>query len=319
MWTAEWWWEMQERLPEGATIAPLIVFSDKTVLTQFIGDKQAWPVYLTIGNISKDIQNKPSKHAVVLLGYLPVTKLECLSEKARQGVTYRLFHTCISKMFKPLIKAGKNGVLMTCADGCIRRVFPILAAYVADYPEQCLIACVKENSCPICQVPPDQHGEAIQYPIRDIDTTLAALKSVNKEAVSPEYKTLGLRPVPQPFWENLPHVNIFSCFTPDLLHQLHKGVFKDHLVKWCMELAGKQEVDQHFQKMPSHPSLRHFKKGISSISQWTGREHKEMQKVFASLICGAAHSKVTTVARAVIDFIYYASFPSQSSETLWRI
>ncbi|KIJ51599.1 hypothetical protein M422DRAFT_243894 [Sphaerobolus stellatus SS14] len=41
MWTAEWWWEMQEQLPEGATIAPLIVFSDKTVLTQFIGDKQA--------------------------------------------------------------------------------------------------------------------------------------------------------------------------------------------------------------------------------------------------------------------------------------
>ena len=71
--TGSWWWETQVRcrcdssssyvdlcltlrqrqlkLPVGATVAPIILSSDKTKLSQFRGDKSAWPVYLTIGNI----------------------------------------------------------------------------------------------------------------------------------------------------------------------------------------------------------------------------------------------------------------------------
>ena len=48
--------ELQENLPEGATVAPIILATDKTQLTAFSGDKQAWPVYLTIGNIDKKIR-----------------------------------------------------------------------------------------------------------------------------------------------------------------------------------------------------------------------------------------------------------------------
>ncbi|KAF8491531.1 hypothetical protein JB92DRAFT_3085091 [Gautieria morchelliformis] len=229
MWTAQWWWDLQAR---GATIAPVILASDKTQLSRFSGDKEAWPVYISVGNISKSLRHQTSKYRA-----------------------YRPFHYCMSYMLKPLIEAGKEGVLMTCADNLIQRVFPILASYLADYPEQCLIACHQENSCPICEIASSDRGD--------------------------------------------------PCFMPVLLHQLHKGVLKDHLVKWCIQLSGAEEVDGRFQALPDHPGLRYFKKGISTISQWTGHEHKEMERVFASLIYGAVPPRVTAMARAVIDFIYY--------------
>lgn len=130
------------------------------------------------------------------------------------------------------------------------------------------------------------------------------------------FKELGLRPVYHLFWASLPHYDIFNTFTPDLLHQLHKGVFNDHLVKWCMNIMGKYEVNAHFKTMTSHTSLQHFKNGISGVSQWTGKEHKKMEKVFASLVTSGQDPHLVKAVQLVLDFVFYSSLQSHTSLSL---
>ncbi|KAG8943330.1 hypothetical protein FRC03_002563 [Tulasnella sp. 419] len=161
--SGDWWYDIQDKLVKGATVVPVIIASDKTALTNFSGDKVAYPVYLTIGNASKSIRSQPSLFVTVVIGYLPVPSLACCSDNIRSLKTYQLFHTCMKKIMEPLERCGREGKKMACADRNIRNIFPIVAAHMADAPEQCLIACCQENHCPRCLVPPDQRGSLSSF------------------------------------------------------------------------------------------------------------------------------------------------------------
>ncbi|KAJ7204113.1 hypothetical protein GGX14DRAFT_698863 [Mycena pura] len=317
MWTANWWWETQEKLPDGATLCPIILASDKTQLTRFSGDKEAWPVYLTIGNIDKETRRAVSSRASILVGYIPVTKLEVFSKEKRSEIAHQLFHDCMRIMLAALVAAGEAGVEMECADGFVRHMFLILAAYVADYPEQCLIVCCRENSCPRCLVAPKSRGNTEDYPWRDPAATLQTLAAQRAKENPPDFVTHNLRPI-QPFWSDFPHCNIISCMTPDLLHEIHNGVFGDHIVSWssaAMDGVG-PEIDKRFRAMTPHPSLRHFKKGITLTSQWTGTEHKNMEKVYLGVLANATDPRVICAIRGALDFTCYAHFEVQTVESL---
>jgi hypothetical protein len=69
--TGNWWWRVQEQLPDGATVIPVILGSDATKLTVLCGSQTAWPVYLSIGNIHKDVRYKKAARSLMLLGFLP--------------------------------------------------------------------------------------------------------------------------------------------------------------------------------------------------------------------------------------------------------
>ena len=150
-------------------------------------------------------------------------------------------------LLQPLIDAGKNGIDMDCADGFICTVYPILAAYIADYPEQCLVVCCKESACPRCLVNPKEHGARLFSVLQDQDMRLHVLEEKARGENPAEFKAHSLCAI-NPFWKDLPHCNIFSGITPDLLHQLHKGVFKDHIVSWATAAmdGGENEVDCQF-------------------------------------------------------------------------
>ncbi|KAJ1299410.1 hypothetical protein OPQ81_002640 [Rhizoctonia solani] len=325
MWTANWWSRIQELLPPGATVVPIILSSDATQLTNFSGGKSAWPVYISIGNIPKHICAKVNSHSTLLLAYLPVPKLDCFRPKEQGDQKAWIFHQCMELIVAPLKQAGIDGIEMDCGDGYVWHCFPILAAYIADNPEQTLIACCRQNLCHICTVKFDQHQNPPNnpFPLRHPKHTAHALMAQDIGHTPCLFDEQGLKPFGKPFWAELPHCNIFTCLTPDILHQLHKGVFKDHLMNWCLELIKQtspensaEDVDHCYKQMPCHTDLHHFLSGVTKLKQSTANEHKEMQKVFIGVMAGLVPSDVLPVIVATLDFIYYACLPTHTTETL---
>ncbi len=217
----------------------------------------------------------------------------------------------------PLITTGQDGVEAVCADGVVQHVHPVVAAYIADHPEQCLVTGCQENFCPKCTVHSFALGEPVYLTMKKPGPVVEAIDRAARGEKPAEFQDLSLRLI-DPFWHELPHCDIFSCITPNLLHQLHKGVFKDHTISWVTKSldGGGNEIDQRFKMLPGHPALRHFKKGIALISQWTGTEYKHMEHVFLGVMTGASDPMAVRAVRAVLDFIYYAHFEAHSDDSL---
>lgn len=188
-----------------------------------------------LDNIPKHPRRKATNRATILIRYLPVEDFKDEPNEAeRCRLRGEVLHRAMEVILEPLKKAGEEGVEMYCADGRVRRVCPILAAYVADFPEQSDMACTGRSQCPVCPVPFKLRAKyRRQSGRRRRNKDLEALRSY------------------------LPHVNFAACVTPDLLHQIHKGLFKGHLVKWLWTILGKERIDARMAAMTVADGMRH--------------------------------------------------------------
>ncbi|KAF7350106.1 hypothetical protein MVEN_01312700 [Mycena venus] len=156
--------------------------------------------------------------------------------------------------------------------------------------------------------------------MRDPGETLQVIVDQSQNKFPVKFVDQNLRPI-NPFWADFPHCDIFSSMTPDLLHELHNGVFGDHIAKWLTQAITSKDgkVDHRFRTMTPHPSLCHFTKGISLTSQWTGNERKHMEKVFLGILAQATDPTVQCAVVAILDFIYYAHFETHCDESLAQL
>ncbi|KAJ3827589.1 hypothetical protein F5880DRAFT_1474233 [Lentinula raphanica] len=119
----------------------------------------------------------------------------------------------------------------------------------------------------------------------------------------------------EPFWVGFPLTNIHDCIAPDILHQLYQGVLK-HLVSWVQLLIRPKELDERIQKLPPTSGVRHFSKGISSLSQVSGTERKHIARILLACLVGKIDSRGITACRAILHFIQLAQYPSHDQDTL---
>jgi hypothetical protein len=200
----------------------------------------AYPIYLTIGNISKDIHHKPSCHAQILIGYILTTKLiEIISKLSRSCALTNLFHECMGTVLDPISHYGEARVPMKSSDGVWWQCHPILAIFIGDYPEQALVTCTYYGHCPKCKVPSGSLGEYKSFLSHFQSAVIDAylLADGNASAFHSGCQNAGLKPVYHPFWERLPLVDIFLSITLDILHQLLQRMIK-HLIQWLIRVFG---------------------------------------------------------------------------------
>ncbi|KAG2343983.1 hypothetical protein BDR05DRAFT_975684 [Suillus weaverae] len=187
-------------------------------------------------------------------------------------------------------------------DGHYQCVIYGLGPYIADYEEQVLLTsrCLSHrgNLDDISLCCSRSHTDAL---IEDCDS--GTLKS--------EYGLVGEL---VPFMNNFPHTDIHELLTPDILHQLIKGAFKDHFVNWVekylLQTHGKKQaniilddIDQRIVAVPPFPGLRRFPQG-HHFKQWTGNNSKALMKVYLPAIEGYVPVDVVHAFQALLKFCY---------------
>jgi hypothetical protein len=317
----------QTELPAGATVVPVMLSADKTSLSVFSGDKSAYPVYMTLGNIPKDVRRKPSLHAQVLVAYLPTTKLDSVevSESLLRTARARLYHLAMSLVLAPLKRLSKDGERLVSGDGAVRHCYAIPTVHMSDYPEQCLVTCIRYGeTCPrdeVRRLEMEDHAHGVpeeHWAPREQQETLQILEEASRLPAGERHALLkehGLNFIPEPFWKGFAHMNIHHAMTSDILHMLFQGLVK-YLVQWLRKMVGDAELDARFRRLPPASGLRHFTTGISKLTNISGNEHRAISRQLLVCLTGVAPAPAIRATRALLDFLFLAQYRSHTDASL---
>ncbi|EGN97231.1 hypothetical protein SERLA73DRAFT_74942 [Serpula lacrymans var. lacrymans S7.3] len=310
----------RDQLPQGSTIVGIVGASDKTTVTRGTGGIDMHPTFLTLANIASDVHMKATSHSWLCTAFLPVpTFLDCRTEY-QSVLSDRVWHTCMDIIMKNLKASAATGVWMSDPNGIARRAYTPLVAWVADLPEQQMIACTTKNLSPISHARLNEFGDNHPHRPRLGIDTLLAINSIQFDTWDfanylPDAKVKGLSGVHQPFWRDWSLADPNKFLVPELLHTCHKFFF-DHVLLWCKEAIGKDELDARYRSLHSRVGFKHFGSGISHVKQMTGREHREIQRTIVATAAGAVAPKFLRAVRALVDFIYQAQSPIHTPSSI---
>ncbi|KAG0699636.1 hypothetical protein DFH29DRAFT_983411 [Suillus ampliporus] len=154
-------------------------------------------------------------------------------------------------------------------------------------------------------------GTQMVDPVGNLHYTFTPLVSEFQDAA----KALNLSGVQLPFWRDWWFADPAIFLAPDILHTCHKFFF-NHILKWCKEVVGADELDSRFHSQHKHVGTRHFGQGVSHIQQMTGREHRDIQRTIVATIVGVVDANFVCAVHVLVDFIYHAQSPTFTMSTI---
>jgi len=129
-------------------IVPIILASDKTPVNRHTGGLEMHPIFMTISNIQSDIRMQAMSHAWRCIVFIPLLSFKVHSN-FQTILQAWVFHWLLDVIITLLKDAADQGCDLTDPSRLIRNCYTPLVAYIADLPEQQLIACMSKNTSPI--------------------------------------------------------------------------------------------------------------------------------------------------------------------------
>ncbi|KAI0745331.1 hypothetical protein C8Q76DRAFT_764613 [Earliella scabrosa] len=328
--SAHWAWKQADLISEdpsthGAMFTPFCLAADKTTVSVATGNQEYHPLYIMSGNVTNEMR-RAHRDAVVPLAFLAIPKAERDSQDDEEFRVFKkqIYHESIRHILEPLRPGMTRPETMLCPDGHYRRSIFGIGPIIADYIEQVYLSGIVQGWCPKCQADPT---ELEMEGVPRFRAHTCKLWEVLSDDPGTLWDVFGMVNDVTPFTFYFPRADIHELLTPDILHQLVKGTFKDHLVAWVEEYihitadseAEAQrildDIDRRIAASPSFPGLRRFPHG-RNFKQWTGNDSKALMKVFVPALSGYVPDSVIRCLVAFLDFAYIARRSSHDTQSL---
>ncbi|CUA67885.1 Maltodextrin phosphorylase [Thermococcus litoralis DSM 5473] [Rhizoctonia solani] len=303
-------------------VAYFMFGSDGTLLGKGFSNVKGHPIYGFFGNESKYQRCKPSSNTCFHIAHIPslpdhvreiIMKYhngkpppESLITHLRRELMHEVWAYLLDDDF---LYAWNHGIVVKCADGIERRVFPRIKIHSIDYPEKVTLATIRNLGaclCPRCLAKKESasklgtsHDTHIRVSKRRIESTKRIRKieearhliydlghSVQSKQVEALLQAESYVPTMNAFSRRLsPRIfkfNIFETFVVDQLHEIELGVWKSlfqHLLR-LLHLGGSRNVaefNERFRSVPTFGSvIRMFSDDVASMGRLAARDFEDI-------------------------------------------
>ncbi|RDB18275.1 hypothetical protein Hypma_000641 [Hypsizygus marmoreus] len=300
-------------------VAALMFWSDSTHLANF-GTASIWPLYLFFGNQSKWLRGKPRTASCHHIAYIPKlpdlfsdfyhdrtgkTPDSDLLTHCRRELMHQVWQLLLDKEF---MHAYEHGIVIECPDGILRRFYPRIFTYSADYPEnRALLATIRNMGscpCPRCLIPKTQipelgtkRDEARRTATHRADSspqrfTLNVAREwiyhkgngVKSAAVERMLSVASLVPTVNAFSVlSAFSFNIHKALVVDFMHEFELGTWKalfTHLIR-ILTAHGEsavQELNRRYRQVPTfgRSTIRRFSDNVSAMKKLAARNFEDL-------------------------------------------
>jgi len=331
--------EVKATLRPGDTLVPMIFMSDGRHLSNFAGDKNQWPVYMTIGNLSSKIRQMASAHTIVMVALLPIPIKNCNLPQKRLDELRQTNGEVLNEVLRrvpqlltfeqnPNAESGYYNVL--CADGNFRRCKPVVAEWLPDVLQYSDLHHLERHVCFWCESPKNELGDYVpsdkQHPRGD-HNLYRTLSDANRKAADGE---LSSRHVQQGFniFRHIPCI-VSDLPKPDLLPTMKIGML-EHLPQWIFHFMKTHErLDKYnaiWLSVPAYDDVTPKNKSYEEVSQWNGKEMKQMGWYLLGVITQSVQdsspaqrpifNRAIQCTRALLELYMHARYKSHDDATL---